>query len=79
MQQPARTNWDLFVMLLAIYNSFSIPIFIAFNPPAGENPGMVAIDFIIDMLFMCDIVLNFRTTFVNTKTGIEISDPRVIA
>ena len=77
--EPARTNWDLFVMLLAIYNSFSIPIFMAFQPASESNPGMIAIDFIIDMLFMFDIVLNLRTTFIHPKTGIEISDPKEIA
>lgn len=74
-----RTRWDLFVMGLAVYNSFSIPIMVAFQPPAGEMPAIVALDFIIDMLFMADIALIFRTTFYHPKTGIEIWDPKEIA
>lgn len=31
-QEPNRVNWDLFVMLLASYNCFSIPFGIAFEP-----------------------------------------------
>mmetsp|Transcript_18741 Transcript_18741/g.28769 ORF Transcript_18741/g.28769 Transcript_18741/m.28769 type:complete len:105 (-) Transcript_18741:2236-2550(-) len=31
------------------------------------------------MLFLADIFLNFRTTFVNSKTNIEIVDPGRIA
>jgi hypothetical protein len=66
-------------MVLAIYNSFSIPIYVTFKPPAAEEPPAVAIDFIIDMLFMFDIFLNFRTTFLHPKTGEEIFDPKEIA
>ena len=32
----------------------------------------------IDMLFMVDIVVSFRTTFINTKTGDEIWNPKMI-
>ena len=74
-----RTRWDLFMMGLAVYNSFSIPIMVSFNPPAGELPAVIALDFIIDMIFMADIALIFRTTFYHPKTGIEIWDAKIIA
>jgi potassium voltage-gated channel Eag-related subfamily H protein 6 len=66
-------------MCLAIYNAFTIPFNIAFNPAYAVSPGMIAFDFMIDLLFMADIVLNFRTSFLNTKTGDEIKDPKKIA
>jgi hypothetical protein len=66
-------------MILAIYNAFSIPFNIAFEPEYAITPGMIAIDFCIDMLFMADIGLNFRTSFLNPKTGDEIKNPREIA
>ena len=31
--------WDIFIIVLAIYNCFQIPIEIAFEPPTLEKPG----------------------------------------
>jgi len=36
-------------------------------------------DAVIDILFMVDVFINFRTSFVNSKTGEEIFDLKVIA
>mmetsp|Transcript_4619 Transcript_4619/g.622 ORF Transcript_4619/g.622 Transcript_4619/m.622 type:complete len:90 (-) Transcript_4619:34-303(-) len=66
-------------MLLAIWNSFSIPVFIAFEPEIAADPGMVACDFIIDFCFMLDIILNFRTSFISVADGKEIMNPKMIA
>jgi len=32
VNDPRKTNWDLFVITLAVYNCFSIPFEIAFAP-----------------------------------------------
>lgn len=69
----------MFVILLAIYNSFSIPYNIAFKPPAFDSTFMDLFNGIIDGLFFVDIIISFRTTFINTKTGDEIWDPKLIA
>ena len=69
----------MFVIILAIYNSFAIPYDIAFKPPLFETLFMGIFNFTIDMLFMADIAVSFRTTFVNTKTGDEIWDPKMIS
>ena len=65
-----RLNWDLFIMLLAIYNCVSIPFNAAFTPDA--NVVYLVFDSAIDFLFAVDIVVNFRTSFVHPKTGLEI-------
>jgi hypothetical protein len=74
-----RVRWDLFVMLLASYNCFSIPFAIAFNPVEMESTVARAFDSIIDLCFLMDIVLNFRTAFLSPKTGVEIMNPKEIA
>lgn len=33
----------------------------------------------VDVLFFADIIMNFRTTFVNPKTNLEVFDERKIA
>lgn len=79
ISDPKRVIWDLFVMLLAIWNSFSIPVFIAFEPEVADTPGMVACDFIIDFCFFTDILLNFRTSYISMQDGKEITNPKMIA
>eukprot|EP00347_Sterkiella_histriomuscorum_P009696 403340228 len=71
-----RMNWDLFVMLLAVYNCLSIPFTVAFEP--DQTTAFSAWERIIDVCFGLDILVNFRTTFVNEKTGFEICDNKSV-
>jgi len=34
---------------------------------------------VIDFTFLVDILINFRTTYINQSTGDEISEPKMIA
>ena len=34
---------------------------------------------LIDILFMVDVIINFRTTYMNPKTGEEVFDLKMIA
>ena len=36
------------------------------------------IDSIVDLLFLIDIIVTFRTTFLDSKQSIEVRDPHVI-
>ena len=65
-----RMRWDLYVMLLAIWNCLIIPFDVAFEPE--KNLLYNVLDRFIDASFIADIVINFRTTFINKKTGIEV-------
>ena len=40
---------------------------------------MQVVDRFIDCLFVLDLVFNFRTTYVNKKTDLEVSEPKKIA
>ena len=60
---PKKMKWDLFVMLLAVWNCFSIPFEVAFD---FEEPlTYVILNYICDISFVVDIVLSFRTTYLN--------------
>lgn len=39
----------------------------------------MAFNFFIDFCFLLDILINFRTTYFNPRTGDEISDTKLIA
>jgi hypothetical protein len=74
-----RTNWDLFVIVLAIYNALSIPLSIAYSPLSLASPEFQVVDSLVDFIFLVDIVITFRTTFLNPEKGEEITDPVEIA
>jgi potassium voltage-gated channel Eag-related subfamily H protein 6 len=57
-------------MLLAIYNCISIP----FNASFAPDPIIYyeIWEGLVDVCFAVDIVINFRTTYVNSSTGLEV-------
>ena len=70
-------KWDLGILLLAFWNCISIPFDVAYEP--YPPPLYVAIENFIDILFACDILVGFRTTYVDTKTGYEVVEGKRIA
>lgn len=70
-------KWDIYVMVLAIWNCISIPFVVAFEP---EKELVYAyFEHFIDVCFAIDIVIAFRTTFINAKTGFEVVEGSKIA
>jgi hypothetical protein len=78
VNDPHKTWWELFVILLAIYNSFSIPIEIAYEPEALKGASLYVLNTFIDFVFLADIIVQFRTTFYDLDTGDEIYDTKRI-
>ena len=64
-----KTRWDLFVMILATYNSFQIPLEVAFNPDSLRSVTLKRLSAVIDFLFFVDIIVSFRTTYINEFNG----------
>ena len=79
MNEQIRIKWDLFVMILATWNWFAIPFNAAFSPDFMESIAIEIFNALIDLLFMVDVFINFRTSFLNSKTGEEIFDLKAIA
>ena len=79
LNSSIKTNWDIFIIILAIYNSFQIPFEIAFEPPEMETSKFFIANTLIDLCFAIDILIAFRTTFYDSSTGDEIFDPKRIA
>lgn len=79
MNEPWRVKWDLFVIVLAIWNSISVPFDLAFKPLILQHPALQAINWVIDALFVVDIVINFRTSFINNLNGEEVTEAKEIA
>ncbi|CAL4066043.1 unnamed protein product, partial [Meganyctiphanes norvegica] len=86
---PFKAVWDWIILLLVIYTAIFTPYVAAFllneqeerrkDPDKNiyEDPIQV-IDLIVDIMFMVDIVINFRTTYVNHNDEV-VSHPGKIA
>ena len=72
-----RMRWDMFIMVLAIYNCVSLPFLVAFEPE--ESTLFIISEILIDVCFAADIIIAFRTTYMNSKAGYEVVDGRSIA
>ena len=76
---PARLRWDIFIILLSIYNSITIPISIAFQPEILNHTYITIFDAVVDLIFLLDIIISFRTTHLDTVSGADVTDSHKIA
>ncbi|XP_038610376.1 potassium voltage-gated channel subfamily H member 6 [Tachyglossus aculeatus] len=85
---PFKAVWDWLILLLVIYTAVFTPYSAAFLLNDQEesrrrdcsyacNP-LTVVDLIVDIMFIVDIVINFRTTYVNTNDEV-VSHPAKIA
>lgn len=75
---PRKTNWELFVIVLALYNSFFIPFELSYEPETLARVEFTLLNTLIDLMFFIDIFVSFRTSFYHPITGDEISDLKII-
>ena len=68
-----RELWDWLIIMLCIYAAILVPYNITFH-----LDGFLVLDIIIDVIFLIDIVMNFRTTHV-TESGKLIVNQKDIA
>ncbi|XP_063789695.1 potassium voltage-gated channel subfamily H member 7 isoform X2 [Pseudophryne corroboree] len=85
---PFKAVWDWLILLLVIYTAIFTPYSAAFLLNDLEeqrrracgyscNPLNV-VDLMVDIMFIIDILINFRTTYVNQNEEV-VSDPAKIA
>ena len=66
------------MILCTVYNSFSIPFDVAFNPPFMKSFGFIIVDIVIDAIFYVDVFITFRSVYID-QMGKEIVEPKLIA
>jgi uncharacterized protein YdaL len=79
VNHPYRIRWDLFIILLSIYNAIMVPIEVSFAPDFFQSSYIFWTERVIDMLFTIDIIVNFRCAYLHKRTGDEIRDWKLIA
>ncbi|KAA0705096.1 Potassium voltage-gated channel subfamily H member 2 [Triplophysa tibetana] len=85
---PFKAVWDWLILLLVIYTAILTPYSAAFLLNNEEEASMRdcgyscsplnVVDLIVDIMFIIDIVINFRTTYVNANDEV-VSHPLRIA
>ncbi|XP_023444089.2 voltage-gated inwardly rectifying potassium channel KCNH6 isoform X2 [Dasypus novemcinctus] len=85
---PFKAVWDWLILLLVIYTAVFTPYSAAFllSDQDESRRGdcgytcspLTVVDLIVDIMFVVDIVINFRTTYVNANDEV-VSHPRRIA
>ena len=73
------TNWDVFIIIITLLYAIFMPFQTAFNPDQELQLQFRLFLILINIFFILDLVVNFRTTFVDTKTGVEVFEPNKIA
>ncbi|XP_067117092.1 potassium voltage-gated channel subfamily H member 8-like [Osmerus mordax] len=79
-----KAGWDWLILLATFYVAITVPYNVCFMAAEGRedggagarNPPSVS-DILVEILFIIDIVLNFRTTYVSTS-GQVVYDARSI-
>jgi len=67
--------WDLFIIVVAMFSCAIYSYLFAFT----DHYGLDVFSLIINILFLIDIMICFRTTYINNATGDEIYSPKMIA
>ena len=62
-KSPYKQYWDLFILLLALQNSYQIPIDLTFAPDYLNEMWYQIFDNSVDFLFFIDMMLMFFTSY----------------
>uniref|UniRef100_A0A8D3E235 Voltage-gated delayed rectifier potassium channel KCNH4 n=1 Tax=Scophthalmus maximus TaxID=52904 RepID=A0A8D3E235_SCOMX len=79
-----KAGWDWLILLATFYVAVTVPYNVCFTVVGGRDEGSSfprsppsVSDILVEILFILDILLNFRTTFVSTS-GQVVYDARSI-
>lgn len=73
-QGPSRMTWDLVGVILVVTTAISLPYLTAFISEPGI--GWEVFNFLTDIFFLCDIIVNMRTAYIDD--GQTITDSKAI-
>ena len=74
-----KVKWDLFIILLALYNSIFVPAEFSFNLGIENNYYYKSMTYMIDFIFIFDVIVNFRSVYYDSVHEEYVTDGRKIA
>jgi len=78
LSNPWRRLWDLLIMVIVSYNCFYIPVAVVFKPEIVYEWYLILTDSLIDIIYAMDVLVSFRITYIDSKTGDEVSNPKKV-
>lgn len=73
---PLKVRWDMYVGVCILYSAVMVPWRLA-SDTGAEGAGR-ALDMVVDVTFVIDLLLSFRTTYFEGDAGAEVTDGRRI-
>ena len=73
-----RLIWDWLILLIVAYIAITVPFNVAFKIH-DRYYAMFTIDIFFEVVFVVDILINFRTTYIDVESGRLISQPSKVA
>ncbi|XP_030076348.1 voltage-gated delayed rectifier potassium channel KCNH4 [Microcaecilia unicolor] len=76
----SKALWDWLILLATFYVAVTVPYNVCFtnkDESVSAARSTIVSDIVVEMLFILDIILNFRTTYVS-QSGQVVYDPRSI-
>ncbi|XP_065052171.1 potassium voltage-gated channel subfamily H member 8-like isoform X2 [Rhopilema esculentum] len=73
-----RLIWDWIILVLVCYIAIMVPFNVAFKAHDHRKELIIA-DCIVEIFFIVDIFINFRTTYIDKKSGRIITQKKMIA
>nr|XP_033774325.1 potassium voltage-gated channel subfamily H member 4-like [Geotrypetes seraphini] len=76
----SKALWDWLILLATFYVAVTVPYNVCFTnkeESVSAARSTIVSDIVVEMLFILDIILNFRTTYVS-QSGQVVYDPRSI-
>ena len=79
-ESKGKKLWNKFIVVLVLYTCISVPLVLCFNLDYGapNNIPQVVVDYLIDVCFVVDMALTFRTTFFDADNELVL-DKKLIA
>ncbi|KAG7526129.1 potassium voltage-gated channel subfamily H member 6-like [Solea senegalensis] len=84
---PFKAVWDWVILLLVIYTAIFTPYSATFLLSSQEEAALQTcgyscsplnvVDLLVDIMFIVDIVINFRTTYVNSNDEVVSQSSRI--
>src|SRR5436309_3429641 len=68
--------WDTIINVLSLMNAVYVPMEVTYSI---TTPAMEAVNYIMDAIFLMDIVVNFRTIYFDPRTSDPVKDNKQIA
>lgn len=70
---PWRRGWDIAALLFTVLTVMLLPLQFAFVKEIGNNPIALAASAMSDIFFLCDIVVHFRTGFIDIRGNVDLT------